>query len=820
MRALIEDAQAGVRAMLRSPWLAVPAVTVVAVGTAGGIAIALLLLGGLAPPLAVANAANLVAIGLRSGNTQSMGLPIPLVSRLADLTDVFISTSATVDGTMVIAEVDGAHAVSTVDSVSGDYFQILGLVPARGRGISDEDIQTGASAPVAVVSHRFWLRRLSGDPDALGRNVIVDGVAFRVIGIMGAEYVGLHVELPTDLLIPLTSYSRIRGQSPPYRAPTIATMAIARLRPGVTVEQATQRLTVLWPQLVDEVSQEIVGTSRLERLKQAHIAIRGLSRSMSYLSERYGQLLNYLLVLSCWMLLTASVTVAGLRAARRAAQASRFAVYRAVGAPMARVVRQEAFEGLAFVSVGVSIGIVGGWLGARLLAAILASGLQIPFELGLVIVNSDIALTIAAVWLLMVLIVCGSGAVQTRIQHSGEGAVSTRGTSGSTRLWSRRLIILQTTLSTVLLVSAVLAVTHLRALLNLEPGFGYENVRHLLLWPRPDAPIATHDDFARLLSAVVELPFVDAVALVNGDVGEGSDVNGGYEVRAGRQSDDAPSVRAHVDAVSPGFLETMELKLKEGRGLTWGDTAATTPVALITESLATRLFAGHFALGQSLLLGATENPMRFEIVGVLHDTRLRDLRDRAWHVLVPQTQIGLAREPTLLVRYRPGTISQSGTVAGAIQAAGRYTVARDEPLASQIDRQLVRERLFAFLLTTFSTVASIQIAIGLYAVQTFSLVSRRREIGVRLALGATPRQIRATVVWDSIRMTLLGAALSVPVALLVPSLLTRVLPGLHSTLPITAFIVVTTIVVISSAGVIVPAARASRVQAASALRAE
>lgn len=817
------DLSAALRATVRSPLSSIPAVVTLAVGTSGTIALITLLSALVLRPLPVDRPGELVSVTARDPRGQQMGFPVPFLPELAALSDVFDSAGLALISSVATAEVPGAWTPVALDSVSADYFGTLRLAPMAGRLIDASDgADAAGAARVVVLGHGFWQRHFGGDPGVIGRDIRIENVPFQVIGVTPPSYFGLRVEVSTDLTIPLAAFPQVVGLTLAPDQMMVGTAAVARLGRGVTRAQAAERVATLWPAMVRVALPPGMDRARQDRFLNGSAEVEDLSTGFSYLRERYTRLLTAVLVLCGWMLVVACVMVAGLLMARAAAMDRDRATRVALGASRMALARGVLLESLVLSCAGVLAGLPIALWGAPRLLQLLSTNFWIPATIDLAPdwrVMAATALAGAVIGLLVGMLAAWRASTLA-IDPLLRTARMSAGTAGVWR-WSHRLLVAQTALSVVLIVGAVALRSHLRSIRDVDPGFVSEGVTRVSLWPEPGAPQATIDDYRALQEDIAGLPHVESAAFINGDIAYGAEVSPGFPVEPLHDGRPGDELMVYVDVVSPGFLQTLSVPLTVGRDFTWEDVQGRPPVALVTASLAARLFPGGPALGQRIRLRATREPLDLEIVGILPDARLRDVRQAApLHMLVAQAQIGLAREPRMLVKLKPGVTAAGTSVSDLVRRRGRHYVVQEQSLDAQIDHQLARERLLTAFAGFFGIFAATLVVVGLYALLSFIVTTRTAEIGVRMAIGASPGRVRGMIVWQSLRVVLAGALLGLPAALAASRWLSWMMPAIAPEVPVIAILVLLILLALGLTGAWIPARRASRVDPMTALRAE
>ena len=716
------------------------------------------------------------------------------------------------------------------DMVTAGYFPALGIVPVLGRGIVPDDEKPEAPR-VGVISDRFWDRAFARSRDVLGTSILLNGVPVTVVGVVPASFTGLENGRCPDIYIQMGPQT---GLTPwgvrPNGDPQVVFAAhdywwlqvVARLAPGVTVEQARAELDRLFRESLLAAVDSPVPSSKLPS-----VALTPAADGLNAVGRRFSKPLAVLAVVVGLVLLVACANVATLLLARGTSRRKEMAVRLAMGAPRARVIRQLLAESLLYAAGGAALGLLlAGW-GGRTLLVLLTQGREpIPIDVGL---DRLVLAFTAGVALLTTLLFGLAPAVRaTRLDLGSdlkESAATVFG-GGSRRFrGGKGLVVAQIALSLPLVVGAGL---FLRTLSNLEhQRLGFDPDRILVFGLDPTK--AGFKD-ARLLAAfsevqerVAALPGVRAVSASRLGLITGWVNNGRISLEGGPAGVDARGPSIHWNQVTPGFFTTMGMELVLGRTIEGRDTADAPNVAVVNLALAERVFPGQNPIGRRFWFGRSREGQPVEVVGVVRDARSSSLRAPAPPTAyVPYSQ---SRTPLSGMVFQVRTIGDPIALAGSVRKIVSDIIpgvplADVKTQAQQIEDSLGQETMYARLFSLFGLMALLLACVGLYATMSYSIGRRTREIGIRMALGAAGGRVLGGVLLETVVMALVGIAAGTALALaggrFVRSLLFDVTPVDPPTL---AAAIVFMFAVSLVAGYL-PARRASRLDPLRALREE
>ncbi|HSC28570.1 MAG TPA: ABC transporter permease [Vicinamibacterales bacterium] len=690
-------------------------------------------------------------------------------------------------------DIDGERRSAVVQLVSDNFFDVLG-VRALGGQVFHEPGPAPGDAPIAVLSADYWRIQYAGSPSAIGSRFRRGSREFTVVGIAARGFRGIDIDTPVDIWVPIDQLvapddrDRVRGRW---------MRIMGRLAPGMTPAQASLEASAILGRRV----QFVPGAVGYSTLRQT------LSRPLLLVS----------LVVAV-VLLIACANLANLMLASAVARGRELAVRAAIGASRARIVWQLLTEGFVLSAIGGVLGIgVAHWISGALLA-------YLPPDDALALPNLRLVLD-ARVLIFATLLTGGTALLfgfAPALRSTGHivpGDLKSGAGSGEAgRSWLRRgLLVSQVAMCTALLI---VAGVFLRTLQNLRgQDAGYIEDRLLVADVRPPG---TDDDqrdekLELLRDRIAALPGVEVAAFSNvGQLAGAIEFNIGFPGGPER----FPMIEQRI---TPGFLRAMGNSIVAGRDFTPSDHARAPLVAIVNESFAERFFPGNDPLGRRFFRDSgtfAGEPM--EIVGVVKDSKWISLRDEAPAMYYrPYRQMG----GTPIVRFAIRTSSDPRPVAGQLHSVARsidpgLVLANVVPFSRIVDRTLVIERLVAQVSTAFGVLALLIATVGLYGVMAYSVARRRREIGIRLAVGARPRAIEWMFLRESIALVALGVALGLPGAIAVTRLVSSMLFGLGPQDPASIAGALLVLVAATVAAGSVPARRAAGVDPILALREE
>ncbi len=804
---LWQDLRYGVRMLLRSPGVTVIAVLALALGIGANTAIFSVVNGVLLRPLPFEEPGRLVRLSEDAPQVPQMSISYPNFLDWREQNKVFTGIAAlqfqsyNLTGTNEPERLPGRN-------VSANFFSLLGVKPAAGRTFLPEEDRPGA-ARVCVVSNGLWQRRFGSDPNLVGKQLTLNNESYTVVGVLPPSY---RFGTATDVFAPIG----LKADTMTERGNHPGIYAIARLKPGVTVEQARSELVGLAKRLAKQYG-------------------KGDSATVTSLQEFFvGDIRPSLLVLLGavgFVLLIACANVANLLLARAASRSREIAIRTALGAGRLRIIRQLLTESVLLALLGGVFGLLLALWGIDAIRS--ASIDSIPTT---AVINLDTSVLLFTLFVsLLTGVVFGLApalhASKLDLNESlKEGGRSATTGSGSKQL-RNLLVVSEVALSLMLLVGAGLLIksfTHLRAT---DPGFDPQKLlaMQLALPAKEGEGRKVANFFSELDARLKAIPGVEAIAFSTGLPLFGTgDTSFAIEGRPELESGKRPQTMQYI--TSPDYLRAMGIRLVKGRFFNEHDTQNSQLVAVIDEAFARQQFPNEEPLGQRIAGDKQNDIPAAEIVGVV--AHVKHFGVDAPERIQPQLYLAFNQVPDKflpLVVDRMNLVIRTTTDPAGMTAVVRREVAaidKNQPvynvntMEQVLSESIATERLSTTLLAVFACVALILAAVGIYGVMSYTVAQRTHEIGVRMALGAQARDVLRLVVGQGMTLALIGVAVGLLGAFAVTRVMSGLLFGVSATDPVTFIGVALLLATIALLACLIPALKATKVDPMIALRYE
>lgn len=812
MKNLLQDIRYGLRTMFKSPGLLLVVGLSMGLGSGLNITIFSLINAVLLRPLPViTRQEQLVELYTSSPGLRFGAVSYPDYTDYRDNNQVFSELIAQ-RVTPVSLSSGGNNQIVAGAIVSGNYFTGLGVNTLLGRAFSPDEDRTPNSYPVAVISHSLWQRAFGGDPQIVGKSVVVNSQSFNIIGVAPEGFIGTTVGLAPDIWFPLMMQARVLPGSDRLNDRGARWLnVIGRVKPGVSNEQAEAGMQ----SVVNRLAQEYAGTNKgtsptVVRLGEGSVGIR---KNMS------GVLLLLMAVVAL-VLLIACFNVANLMLARALARHKEIGLRQALGATRMRLVQQLLTESVLFSLFGGALGLVVAYVSTKLLLNLIPpTSIPVVFDLSL---NERVFVFALLVSVLTGVIFGLAPAIQTTKADllpslKDDGA----GQQGYKKSRLRNLLVVgQAAISLVLLICAGLFLRSLQNAQNSNPGFEPEKLATV----STDVGLQGYDPeggqryYQQLAERLGKLPGVEAGSLANV-----VPLSGGGQQQISVQIpgyEPPPDTILAIDfnTVGPNFFQVMSIPFAQGRDFADFDTKSAAGVCIVNETMARRFWPGASAVGQHLSVAGVKTPL--EVVGVVKDSKYYNLKeDPRPYLYLPFLQNYESRMTAF--------VKTPGDAAAVLPAVRRELDALDKSMPAKVMTMrdalgvvLIQQKMAAILLSIFSLLALALATVGLYAVMAYSVSKRTREIGIRMALGAQRGDVLKLILRQGMVLTVIGLGVGLAASFALTRFFAKLLYGISPT-DFATFAAVTLFqVLVALLASYIPARRATRVDPLHALKYE
>jgi putative ABC transport system permease protein len=805
---LFQDLRHGQRVLRKSPGFALVAVLTLALGIGTTTAIFSVVNAVLLRPLAIEDSSRVVLLQewwKGSAGDVSVGNFNDIQKQSSSYVEVSCANNASfnLEAQDIPERVDGEIATF-------NYFATFGVQPIAGRAFTADEDRPG-QPPVVVISERFWRTRLHADPSIVGKPIRVNGLPTTVVGVMPKSFDPLLSN--SSLWIPAAfTPAQLADHDDHYLN------VMARLKSGVAITQAQSELELIARRLQQQYPLDDADRSfRLQPLANALLGDQRLSLRMMLAA------VGFLLLIAC-------ANIANLQLARSRGRQREIAMRAALGASPNRIVRQLLAEN---VVLGLAGGVAGVLLAYWAVSWIISHG---PAEMPRLDQSRIDASTLAfacVVALLSSFLFGLAPALRSASTRLNEAFKSATGIVGGSRDRIRSLLVVgEVSLALMLMVGAGLLIRSALLVSHVDPGFDTDNlvVGRVGL---PDAgyrdPAVARQTFERMIVAAAALPGVESAAVVSRAPLAGGGSSNGL-LAEGKPLDLANLVNSQLQIISPSYLSTARVPLKAGRDFTPQDTRERTFVAIVNETLARTMWPGENAIGKRFACCESGpkgrmDPVWHEIVGVVADVRAQGLDRQAQPAFyIPVAQMPpaswdwIGRTMDLLVRTRGGAVPLRELQSTVASIAPAVPIYRLSSMKQKISSTLERSHFDTFLLAIFAGTALLLSSVGIYGVLSYMVAQRTRDIGIRMALGASQGQIVWDVLGFGLRLTAIGLAMGLVAAFAATRLLSSLLYGVRPTDAITFAVVSLLLLAVALIASYLPARRATLVDPIVALR--
>jgi putative ABC transport system permease protein len=815
METFLRHIRDGFRTLTKTPGFTAVAVVTLALGIGANTAIFSVVNTVLLQPLSYPNPDRLVELVWTSGDGNNDIASIPKFNVWRQQTQVFDSVAAydfagpgiNLTGGDRPEQVKGIH-------VSADYFRVFGAPMALGRTFTPEEDRPGGPA-VAVISNGLWQSRFGGDPGIVDRTIDLGGEAHVVVGVLGQTFTS---DPKSDVWLPLRPDPSSVDQGHYLRA-------TARLKPGVTIQQAQAGMKLAAEQFKEKFPKALSGPKDSFAVLPLRDNVIG--------DARFGLFLLFGAV--TFVLLIACVNVANLLLARATIRRREMAIRSAMGASRSRLAWQLLTESVLLSLCGAILGIGLGYLGVRALLAmnpgdiprIGQNGNAVSLDWRVLLFTFLLAVLTGILFGLVPSLTASRSDIITTLRESGSRV------GGGMRHNKTRsiLVVTEMALALILLIGAVLLIRTFGALRGVNPGFDAHNILTMemsLAGPRFEKAVSVDQLEREGRQRLESLPGVASAALTCC-----LPLEGGFGLPFTIEGQPEKDSEAGWISISPHYFDVFRIPVNQGRSFTERDNGAGSRVVIVNEEFAKKFFAKGNGLGSRVTIGKGvgpefEEPPR-EIIGIVGDVRqgLDQPPNPIMYVPTAQVNDGVVAlnnrigATQWVVRTKLQPFSLSADIQRELrEASGGLPVAHIRSMQQVVGESTARNDFNMTLLTIFAGVALVLAAIGIYGLMTYSVQQRTQEIGVRMALGADPNQVRRMVVFQGMQLNLVGVIIGIGCSLALTRLMKSMLFGVKPWDPETIIIVVILLTFVTLVAAYLPARRASRVDPVIALRYE
>ena len=712
--------------------------------------------------------------------------------------------------------------------VSGSYFPTLGVSPALGRLLTPNDDQTIGGHPVAVLGNAFWKSRLGADPSVVGKQILVNGQSFTIVGVAPDGFEGTTLGARPYVYIPLT----MRGVVYPWFTQerfddrrNYWAYVFGRVKPGMTMEQAKAAVNAAYKPIINEVEaplQEGMSDPTMKRFRAKEVGLADGRRGQSSMHQEASTPLKLLLGITGIVLLIACANIANLLLARGATRGTEMAVRLSLGASRGQVIRQLLTESVVLALMGgIASLLVAYWTINAISGMLPNEGAQmLDFSIKPPVVMFAAGLSIAT-GLLFGLFPALQSTRPDLITALRSGAGHLSGGRASSRFRSS-LVTVQIALSMALLVCAGLFVKSLRNVSKVNLGIQTEGVVTFAISPelngykwRRSAAL-----FQRAHEELGAIPGVTGVTAARVALLSGNNWGNSVAVQGFKKDPDTDD-GSRFNSVSPGYFRTLGIKMLAGREFTAADGMGAPRVVVVNEAFTKKFGLGRDAVGK--LMGANErDSLDTQIIGVIENAKYSEVKDSVppvfYTAYAQDSSVGrlsfyvrTAGDPAQVLRAIPGVISRLDA---------NLPVEDLKTLPQQVRENVFLDRMISTLSAAFALLATMLAAVGLYGVLAYTVAQRTREIGVRMALGADAGRVRLMVLRQVGLMTVIGGVIGIAAAIAIGRAASSLLFGLKGHDPTVATLSALTLAAVAFAAGYIPARRASKIHPMQALRYE
>jgi predicted permease len=705
--------------------------------------------------------------------------------------------------------------------VSGNYFAVLGVNAMQGRVFTNED-DLPAAQPVAVISNGYWQQKLNSDPQIVGKNILLNGTTFTIVGVMPSQFFGIRVRRSPDFWLPLAFQPQVELRKSYLEDKNVYWLnMVGRLKPGTDIAQAQAAVNVEFRQFLTERAGSQLSDDSRQAIQNSFVSLASGARGLSGLRTFYSQALRMLMVIVALVLLIACANVGNLLLSRAAARQAEISLRQALGASRGRLMRQLLTESLLLAFIGGVFGILLAQWGVSLLVTRVAATtpLDVKPDASILLFTLAISLVSGVVFGIAPALRATKADLTSALKEKSAQGRKHRFNLGSV------LVVVQVAVSLILLVGAGLFARSLMKLQQEDLGFNRDNV----LLASVDTRLAGYKPnelsavYRQLYDRLSALPNVQSVTMASYSPLQGTGTNSTITVRGYTPAKNEDTSVSDIQ-VGPNFCETMGIPVLMGRDISLQDTPNSPRVAVVTRAFAQSYFHDENPIGRRATFEEDSDKEDFEIVGVVGDAKydsVKEKADRTVYRPILQVQDQQTFNNVFELRTLGDPLGLTAEVRAAIgQVNDKLPIGSINSLRVQTDEALKQEKLIAQLVSFFGLLGLLLSCVGLYGIMAHAVVRRTNEIGIRMALGAERRDIIWMVLKESLLLVGIGLVVGIPAAWGAAHLIASQLFGVNPTDPVTLLTAVVSLTLVAASAGYLPARKASRVNPLIALRYE
>ncbi len=826
------------RTLFKAPFVTIVAIVSLALGIGANAAIFSLFDRMLLRPLPVADPARLVnlsAPGPKPGSTScnEAGSCDDVFSyamfRDLEQSDAAHATLSGLAAHVLFGANVSAHGDTSSENgllVSGSYFPTLGLAPAIGRLLTPDDDRVIGESHVAVLSHVFWRKRFGQDPNVLNTPITINGQTMTVVGVAPQGFDGTTLGARPDVFVPVT----MRGfMQPNFKGlddrRAYWAYLFARLKPGVSIEQAQSALNTPYRTVLNDVEaplQKGMSPQTMARFKARELVLSAGSRGQSVASRQAKAPLTLLFGVTAFVLVIACANIANLLLARSAARAGEMAVRLSIGASRWQLVRQLLGESLLLAAIGGAAGLLVARWTLDGIVSLLPKEVVDSVDLGL---DAPVLLFAGALSLgtgLLFGLFPALHSTRPDLITSLKGQAGQPSGARAAARFRTSLATTQIAMSMALLVAAGLFTRSLFNVSRVDLGIDIDRVIMFHVSPELNGytPVRSKQLFDRLERTLAETPGVRSVTTGSVPLLSGSNWGNSVSVEGFEAGPDTDT-NSRFNVIGGGYFRTLGIPLIAGREFTEADADTAAKVVIVNQAFTRKFNLGQNAVGKRMA-NSRSGQLTLQIVGVAQDAKYSDVKQQVPPIyFMPYRQDPQIGAITFYVRTAVEPTSMFASIKKAVASLDpTLPVEEMHTMPEQIRQNVFLDRFITFLAAAFAVLATLLAAIGLYGVLAYTVAQRTREIGLRMALGAAPERVRAMVLGQVGVMTLVGGAIGLVAAVALGRLSESLLYELKGWDPVVLAGAAVMLGIVALAAGLVPAVRASNIEPMRALRYE